>query len=72
MMGNGRNIRDVIVDGRTIVKDGQIPGLDMAEMRQQAQAYFEKMRSAYPQRDYQRRSEETLFPPSFYLNREER
>lgn len=65
MMGNGRNIRDVIVDGRTIVKAGQIRGLDVADMRQQAQAYFKKMRAAYPQRDYQGRSEESLFPPSF-------
>ncbi|MCA9999784.1 MAG: amidohydrolase family protein, partial [Anaerolineales bacterium] len=72
MMGNGRYVRDVIVDGRTIVKDGQIPGLDVAGMRQQAQAYFEKMRAAYPQRDYQGRSEKTLFPPSFRLNMETR
>ncbi|MEZ4510605.1 MAG: chlorohydrolase family protein [Chloroflexota bacterium] len=72
MMGNGRYVRDVIVDGRTIVKDGQIPGLDVAGMRQQAQAYFEKMRAAYPQRDYLGRSEKTLFPPSFRLNMETR
>lgn len=72
MMGNGRNIRDVIVDGRTIVKEGQIPGLDVADMRRQAQAYFEKMRAAYPQRDYQGRAEETLFPPSFPVHRKKR
>lgn len=65
MMGNGRNIRDVIVDGRTIVKNGQIPGLDTQEMRVQAQAYFNKMRAAYPARDYKKRSTEALFPPSF-------
>ena len=33
MMGNGRNVRQVIVDGRTIVQDGKIPGLDTESMR---------------------------------------
>ena len=65
MMGNGRNVRDVIVDGCTIVKDSQIPGLDVGEMRVQAQAYFEKMRAAYPERDYLRRPVDVLFEPSF-------
>jgi len=65
MMGNGRNVRDVIVDGRTIVDNGQIPGLDQEWMRLQAQAYFEKMRAAYPERDYKKRPETALFPPSF-------
>ncbi|MCB0030670.1 MAG: amidohydrolase family protein, partial [Anaerolineales bacterium] len=65
LMGNGRNIRDVIVDGRTIVKDGQIPGLDVADMQRQARDYFARMRAAYPERDFKRRSVDTLFPPSF-------
>ncbi len=65
MMGNGRNVRQVIVDGRTIVEDGRIPGFDTEQMRLQAQVYFEKMRAAYPERDYQSRSEKELFAPSF-------
>lgn len=65
MMGNGRNVRQVIVDGHTIVADGKIPGLNTESMRHQAQAYHEKMRAAYSERDYLRRPEQELFAPSF-------
>ncbi len=65
MMGSGHAIRTVIVDGRTVVEDGRIPGLDVDAMRAQAQAYHEKMRAAYCERDYRRRAEAELFPPSF-------
>jgi cytosine/adenosine deaminase-related metal-dependent hydrolase len=65
MMGNGHTVRTVIVDGRTVVEDGQIPGMDVKEMRTQAQMYHEKMRAAYCERDYRRRPEAELFPPSF-------
>jgi cytosine/adenosine deaminase-related metal-dependent hydrolase len=65
MMGTGHAVRTVLVDGRVVVQDGQIPGLDMAAMRAQAQAYHAKMRAAYSERDYRRRPEGELFPPSF-------
>jgi cytosine/adenosine deaminase-related metal-dependent hydrolase len=62
---NGSHVRHVIVDGRVVVRDGAIPGLDVAAMRARAQAYFETMKAAYSERDFQRRSADTLFPPSF-------
>lgn len=65
MMGNGHAVRTVIVDGRVVVQDGQIPGMDVAAMRAGAQAYHEKMRAAYSERDYRLRPESELFPPSF-------
>jgi hypothetical protein len=67
MMGTGQTVRTVIVDGRVVVEDGQIPGLDAAEMRAQAQAYHEKMRAAYAERDFRRRPVEELFAPSFRI-----
>jgi cytosine/adenosine deaminase-related metal-dependent hydrolase len=62
---NGANVRDVVVDGRTVVKDGAIPGLDAEEIRRRGQAWFEKMKAHYAERDYLGRSTEELFPPSF-------
>jgi len=65
MNGNGRDVKTVIVDGRTVVEDGTIPGLDVKSMRQRAQAYFETYRAAYSERDYLRRPPDALFPPTF-------
>ena len=45
--GNGAHVKTVIVDGRTVVEHGAVPGLDVAAMRRRAQAYFETYRAAY-------------------------
>ena len=65
MNANGRDVRTVIVDGRMVVEDGAIPGLDVEAMRRRTQAYFETYRAAYSERDYHRRSSDELFPPTF-------
>jgi cytosine/adenosine deaminase-related metal-dependent hydrolase len=63
--GSGAQVRTVIVDGRTVVEHGAIPGLDADAMRRRAQVYFETYTAAYSERDYLRRPPEVLFPPSF-------
>lgn len=65
MNANGAQVKTVIVDGRTVVANGQIPGIDVDEMRTRAQAYFETYKAAYSERDYLRRPTDVLFPPSF-------
>jgi 8-oxoguanine deaminase len=65
MNANGRDVKTVIVDGRTVVEDAAIPGLDVEEMRRRAQGYFETYKAAYSERDYLRRPTDELFPPSF-------
>jgi cytosine/adenosine deaminase-related metal-dependent hydrolase len=62
---NGSHVRHVVVDGRTVVEEGQIPGLDVESMRSRAQDWFERMKAAYAERDYRGRSADQLFPPSF-------
>ena len=62
---NGRDVRTVIVDGRTVVEDGAIPGLDVEAMQRRAQAHFETYRAAYSERDSLRRTPDELFPPTF-------
>lgn len=61
----GNQVRTVIVDGRVVVRDGAIPGLDVDAMRDRAQRYFATMTSAYAERDYLRRPAGALFPRSF-------
>jgi 8-oxoguanine deaminase len=65
MNTGGMYVRTVVINGRMVMQDGQIPGIDAAAMKAAGQAYFEKLKAAYPERDYLRRPVETLFPPSF-------
>lgn len=62
---NGNQVRTVVVDGRVVVRDGAIPGVDVEAMRERAQRYFATMKLAYSERDYRRRPPTELFPPSF-------
>ena len=62
---SGAQVKTVIVDGRTVVEDGAVPGLDVDAMRRRAQAYFERYKAAYSGWDYLRRPTDVLFPPSF-------
>jgi cytosine/adenosine deaminase-related metal-dependent hydrolase len=65
MNSSGAHVTTVVINGRTVLKDGLIPGIDAEVQRVRAQAYFERMKEAYPGRDYLRRTVEQLFPPSF-------
>jgi 8-oxoguanine deaminase len=62
---NGASVRSVIVDGRTIMEDRQIPGVDVEDLRTRAQRYFDAYKASYTARDYHRRQPDDLFPPSF-------
>jgi cytosine/adenosine deaminase-related metal-dependent hydrolase len=65
MNAGGADVQTVIINGRTVMQDGVLPGVDLAELKQRGQAYFAKLKAAYPERDYQQRAVEELFPPSF-------
>jgi 8-oxoguanine deaminase len=62
---SGASVRSVIVDGRTIMEDRQIPGVDLEDLRTRAQRYFDTYKASYTARDYRRRQPDGLFPPSF-------
>jgi cytosine/adenosine deaminase-related metal-dependent hydrolase len=62
---SGASVTTVIVDGRTVVEQGVVPGVDAERMRREAQAYFETYKKAYGEWDYLRRPTEVLFPPTF-------
>lgn len=65
MNAGGAQVRTVIINGRLVMQDGVIPGVDFAELKQQGQRYFAKLKAAYPDRDYRQRSVAELFPPAF-------
>lgn len=62
---NGACVRTVIINGRTVMADRRIPGVDEAALRGRAQGYFARYKAAYTARDYLGRTPDALFPPSF-------
>lgn len=65
LYGGNTDIRTVVINGRTVMEDRCIPGVDTAEYRRRSQQYYEKLKQSYSLRDAQHRSVEALFPPSF-------
>jgi 8-oxoguanine deaminase len=63
----GADIRTVIIDGRTVMEDWALPGIDAKAMRQRLQNYYATMTAGYSERDYRRRPTEEIFPPTFSL-----
>ena len=63
--GTARQVTHSVVAGRTVVRDGRIPGVDVHALRQRGQRLFETLRAAYAERDHRHRTADELFPPSF-------
>jgi cytosine/adenosine deaminase-related metal-dependent hydrolase len=65
--GSGRDVKLSIINGRVVMKDQRIPNLDLEEIKDKGQIYFDKMKKGYLERDYQELSKNELFPPSFKI-----
>uniref|UniRef100_UPI000469D8EC amidohydrolase family protein n=1 Tax=Achromobacter sp. DH1f TaxID=1397275 RepID=UPI000469D8EC len=50
--GSGRDVSQVVIDGRFVMVDGQIPGFDAAQAQAQAQAQFDGLVARYPDRTW--------------------
>lgn len=61
----GANVRTVVVNGRIVMEDGVLPGVDAQAMRQRVNDYFAVMKAAYSERDYMHRPASEIFPPTF-------
>lgn len=61
----GADITTVIVNGRTVMEDRILPGIDATAMRLRLAGYYETMQAGYSERDYLRRSTREIFPPTF-------
>lgn len=65
--GSGKDVKLSIINGRVVMKDQRIPGLDLGTIQYKGQQYFDKMRQGYLERDYQQLPEKELFRPSFRI-----
>lgn len=50
--GSGRDVRSVVIDGRFVMEDRQIPGMDFAAEAARAQKQFEGLIARYPDRSF--------------------
>ncbi|WP_232617744.1 chlorohydrolase family protein [Pseudooceanicola antarcticus] len=62
---SGRDVRDVFIDGRQVMADGVIPGIDEACDAARAQAQFDGLISKYPDRTAGHPSVSRIFTPSY-------
>ncbi len=63
--GAGRDVRDVFVDGRHVVRNGAVAGFDLAAGHARAQAQFDGLVAKYPQRTWKHPPVEAIFSPSY-------
>jgi cytosine/adenosine deaminase-related metal-dependent hydrolase len=61
----GRDVRHVVVAGRSVVIDGQIPGLDMRAASERAQAQFAGLIARYPERTWGHPPVSEIFSASY-------
>ena len=57
----GRDVVLSIINGRIVMKDRQLPGIDLDELKSKAQHYYTKLKASYIERDYQQLGEAELF-----------
>ncbi len=67
--GTGRDFTTVIVNGRTVVRDGRLPGIDLEAWHARAQRQYEMLMASYPERAHLHPPVEEIFAPSFPIRR---
>lgn len=65
LSAGGRDVTDVIVNGRDVLRNRRLPGVDCGGLRDWAEGYFGKLKLSYCERDYLRRPPESFFAPVF-------
>jgi cytosine/adenosine deaminase-related metal-dependent hydrolase len=65
MNGTGRDFTTVIVNGRTVVRDHAMPGVDLPALHARAQTQYAKLIASYPERAHLHPPVEEIFRPSF-------
>lgn len=65
MCGSGQDVVMSVINGRTVMKDRKLVGIDLVELKRKGQEYYDKMKRGYVERDYRHLPEAELFRPSF-------
>ena len=63
--GSGRDVRSVVINGRFVMEDGAIPGIDHEAYRRRAQGQFDALVAQYPDRTVFHPPVEEIFQPSY-------
>lgn len=67
MNTTGENVKNVVIDGRTVMREGTIPSLDWENLRKEAQNGFDAFRESYSWFDVRRRTGDVLFPAGYEI-----
>lgn len=65
LAGHGRDFSTVIIDGRFVMEDRLIPGVDEAAEKRRAQAQFEGLMARYPERTHGHPPASEIFSSSY-------
>ena len=65
LTGHGRDVSTVVIDGRFVMEDRIIPGIDAAADNVRAQAQFERLMAQYPDRTHGRPPVGDIFSSSY-------
>lgn len=65
LSGTGRDFRTVIVNGRVVMRERQLPGIDLDDYRDRAQRQFDGLIAKYPLRTWKHPPVEEIFAPSY-------
>jgi cytosine/adenosine deaminase-related metal-dependent hydrolase len=64
---SGDDVRTVIINGRTVMQDRVLPGVDLDALQARGQEVLQKLKDSYTARDYLHRPTEELVPPTFEI-----
>ncbi|KRE24545.1 N-ethylammeline chlorohydrolase [Bosea sp. Root483D1] len=71
LTGHGRDVSTVIIDGRFVMQDRVIPGIDEAADNARAQKQFDDVMARYPQRTFGNPPMSEIFSSSYVVERRE-
>ena len=61
LSGSGRDFRTVIINGRVVMKDREVPGVNVDIWTERAQVQYDKLKSTYPERTWRHSPAEEIF-----------
>ncbi|GAB1364201.1 chlorohydrolase family protein [Rhodobacter sp.] len=67
LSGTGRDFKTAIINGRVVMRDRQLPGVDLAEWHARAQTQFDGLIAKYPLRTLNHPPVEEIFSPSYKM-----
>ena len=67
MCGSGADAKMSVINGRTVMKDRKIEGINFEKLKAEGQKYYDKMKLGYMERDYKHLRKEEIFRPSFRM-----